>query len=53
MLYPVVIHKDPKSCYAVTVLDLPGCFTAGDTFADALTQAKASSQRKGFTWLLF
>lgn len=39
MRYPVVIHKDPNSDYGVTVPDLPGCFSAGDTMDDALTQA--------------
>ena len=38
--YPVVLHKDPESCYGVTVPDLPGCFTAGDTVEDALKQAR-------------
>jgi predicted RNase H-like HicB family nuclease len=36
MLFPVVIHKDPDSCYGVTIPDLPGCFTAGDTLDEAL-----------------
>jgi len=39
MRYPVVIHKDKASDYGVIVPDLPGCFSAGDTFEDALTQA--------------
>jgi predicted RNase H-like HicB family nuclease len=39
MCYPVVIHKDPDSDYGVTVPDLPGCFSAGDTVDDALAQA--------------
>ncbi len=39
MRYPVVIHKDPDSDYGVTVPDLPGCFTVGDTIDDALIQA--------------
>ena len=39
MIYPVVIHKDPTSDYGVTVPDLPGCFSAGTTMEDALTQA--------------
>lgn len=39
MRYPVVIHKDPDSDYGVTVPDLPGCFSAGETMEDALTQA--------------
>lgn len=38
--YPVVIDKDPESCYGVTVPDLPGCFSAGDTIEDALRQAR-------------
>jgi predicted RNase H-like HicB family nuclease len=37
MRYPVVIHKDKASDYGVTVPDLPGCFSAGDTMEDALT----------------
>lgn len=39
MRYPVVIHKDKTSDYGVTVPDLPGCFSAGDTLEDALTHA--------------
>ncbi len=38
--YPIVIHKDPEGCYGVTVPDLPGCFTTGDTVEDALKQAR-------------
>jgi predicted RNase H-like HicB family nuclease len=40
MNYPVVIHKDKKSDYGVTVPDLPGCFSAGSTFDQALENAK-------------
>ena len=36
MRYPVVIHKDPQSAYGVTIPDLPGVFTMGDTIAEAL-----------------
>mgnify|MGYP001813656151 CR=1 FL=1 len=39
MRFPVVIHKDKDSDYGVTVPDLPGCFSAGDTVDDALTNA--------------
>ena len=38
MRYPVVLHKDSNSDYGVTVPDLPGCFSAGDSFDDALQQ---------------
>jgi predicted RNase H-like HicB family nuclease len=39
MRYPVVIHKDPDSDYGVTVPDLPGCFSAGETMDEALSNA--------------
>lgn len=38
MRYPVVIHKDPESDYGVTVPDLTGCFSAGETLDDALKE---------------
>jgi predicted RNase H-like HicB family nuclease len=38
MRYPVVIHKDSDSNYGVTVPDLPGCFSAGETLDEALDQ---------------
>jgi len=38
--YPVVIHKDKDSDYGVTVPDLPGCFSAGETLEDVLENAK-------------
>lgn len=39
MRYPVVIHKDLDSDYGVTVPDLPGCFSAGNTVDDAVSNA--------------
>jgi predicted RNase H-like HicB family nuclease len=38
MRYPVVTHKDPDSDYGVTVPDLPGCFSAGETLDEALNE---------------
>jgi predicted RNase H-like HicB family nuclease len=38
MRYPVVVHKDPESDYGVSVPDLPGCFSAGETLDEALEQ---------------
>ena len=38
MRYPVIVHKDPESDYGVTVPDLPGCFSAGETLDEALMQ---------------
>ena len=39
MRFPIVIHKDSDSDYGVTVPDMPGCFTAGTTTDEALTNA--------------
>ena len=39
MKYHIVIHKDPGSSYGVTVPDLPGCFSGGETFAEAMSNA--------------
>lgn len=36
MRYPIVIHKDVDSDYGVTVPDLPGCFSAGESLDEAL-----------------
>lgn len=40
MRYPVVIHKDKDSAYGVTVPDIPGCFSAGDTIDEALENTR-------------
>ena len=40
MRYPVLIHKDADSDYGVSVPDLPGCFSAGETLEDALENAE-------------
>lgn len=39
MRFPVVLHTDDGIRYGVTVPDLPGCFSAGDTFDEALDSA--------------
>jgi len=44
MKYPVVIHKDADSDYGVTVPDLPGCFSAGQTFDEALEMAREAAE---------
>jgi predicted RNase H-like HicB family nuclease len=38
--YPIVIHKDKKSDYGVTVPDLPGCFSAGSTMDEAMAMSR-------------
>ncbi len=40
MEYPVVIHHDKGTAYGVTIPDIPGCFSAGDTLTEALHNAK-------------
>lgn len=40
MKYSVVLHKDPQSDYSVTVPDLPGCFSAGNTIEEALSMTR-------------
>lgn len=40
MIFPVVIHKDTNSDYGVTVPDLPGCFSAGESMEEALANVK-------------
>ena len=39
MRYPVVIHKDEHSDFGVTIPDISGCYSAGNTYDDALTNA--------------
>lgn len=40
MRFPIFIEKDPGSDYGVTIPDLPGCFSAGDTLDEALSNAR-------------
>ena len=40
MRYAVLIHKDSASVYGVTVPDIPGCFSAGETIEEALDNAR-------------
>jgi predicted RNase H-like HicB family nuclease len=40
MTFLVAIHKDSGSSYGVSVPDLPGCVTAGDTIDEALVMAQ-------------
>ena len=43
MRYPVAIEAgDNKTAWGVIVSDLPGCFCAGDTLEEALTQTEGA-----------
>ena len=37
---PLAIHKDKDSVYGVTVPDVPGCYSWGDTIDDAIKNAR-------------
>ena len=42
-VYPISIHSDPErpaAGYGVLVPDLPGCVSAGDTYAEAMEMAQ-------------
>lgn len=40
MRYPIFIEKDPDSDYGVTIPDLSGCFSAGATLDEAISNAR-------------
>ncbi len=40
MELPLAIHKDKDSVYGVTVPDVPGCYSWGDTIDDAIRNAR-------------
>ncbi len=40
MEMPIAIQKDANSVYGVTVPDVPGCYSWGDTIDDAIKNAK-------------
>jgi len=41
MLFPIAIERgDEAHAYGVAVPDLPGCFSASDTFEDALANVR-------------
>ena len=42
MEMPIAIHKDENSVYGVTVPDVPGCYSWGDTIDDAIKNARVA-----------
>jgi predicted RNase H-like HicB family nuclease len=42
MEMPIAIHKDENSVYGVTVPDVPGCYSWGDTIDEAIKNARAA-----------
>ena len=39
MRYPVLLHKDIDSDYGVTIPDVKGCYSSGETIDKALSNA--------------
>lgn len=39
MRYPVIMHTENHRTFGVTVPDLPGCFSAGDSIEEAIDNA--------------
>lgn len=40
MEFPIAIHKDEGSVYGVTVADIPGCYSYGETIEHAIRNAR-------------
>lgn len=40
MKYTLIIHKDENSDYGVTIPDLPGCFSSGETLDESIVNAE-------------
>ena len=40
MRYPIILHTDDKQQFGVTVPDLPGCFSQGDSIENAVDNAR-------------
>lgn len=45
MLFPVVARTDDGVSYAVTIPDIPGCFTSGSTLQEALDKIQEAVER--------
>lgn len=52
MLYPIAIERgDDTHAFGVVVPGLPGCFSAGDTFAEAVANAREAIEAH-LGWIL-
>jgi len=40
MRYPIILHTDDETQFGVTVPDLPGCFSQGETIETAVENAR-------------
>lgn len=49
--YVALIHKDDDSCYGVSFPDLPGIFTGGETFEEAMEEAADVLQFAAEGWI--
>ena len=46
MFIPAALHKDSHSAYGVTIPDLPGCFSYGDTIEEAISNTAERSEER-------
>ena len=44
--YPVVVERKDRHSIGVTVPDIPGCHTTGDTLEDAMAQAALAIEQR-------
>jgi predicted RNase H-like HicB family nuclease len=49
--YVALVHKDSDGCYGVSFPDLPGVFTGGDTFEEAMEEAADVLQFASEGWI--
>ena len=42
--YIALVHKDEGTSYGVSVPDVPGCISAGDTFEEAVANASRGAR---------
>ncbi|MDP3075790.1 type II toxin-antitoxin system HicB family antitoxin [Bradyrhizobium sp.] len=49
--YVALVHKDADSCYGVSFPDLPGIFTGGETFGEAMEEAADVLQFAAEGWI--
>lgn len=49
--YVALIHKEADSCYGVSFPDLPGIFTGGETFEEAMEEAADVLQFAAEGWI--
>jgi hypothetical protein len=50
MRFALALHTDDGVKHGVTVPDLPGCFSAGDSFDEAVEMGPGGNRRAVYPW---